>query len=163
MVPRMIEAYVTYIGALKAGLVVIPSSEMLRASDIEYRLVHSDAKAIVAYEAFTDQFSEVENMEDVQLFVVGKGEEGQLSLTELMETASNEFDMPATKRTDMAFLSYTSGTTGKPKGVVHTHAWGYAHLRTTGAVGLVLKKMMLYGQLQHQVGKNGFGLHSFPY
>ena len=77
MVPRMIEAYVTYIGALKAGLVVIPSSEMLRASDIEYRLAHSDAKAIVAFEAFTDQFSEVKNMENVQLFVVGKADKGQ--------------------------------------------------------------------------------------
>ncbi len=58
MVPRIIEAYVTYIGALKAGLVVIPSSEMLTVSDIEYRLAHSEAKAIVAYETFTDQFSQ---------------------------------------------------------------------------------------------------------
>ncbi|MBO1912151.1 acyl-CoA synthetase, partial [Microvirga sp. 3-52] len=56
MVPRLIEAYVTYIGALKAGLVVIPSSEMLRPSDIDYRLVHSNAKAIVSYDAFSSQF-----------------------------------------------------------------------------------------------------------
>lgn len=133
MMPRMIEAYVTYIGALKAGLVVIPSSEMLRASDIEYRLAHSEAKAIVAFEAFTDQFSEVKNMKDVQLFVVGCAKKEQLSLTELLKTASSDFKTPATNREDTAFLSYTSGTTGKPKGVVHTHGWGYAHLRTAGA------------------------------
>lgn len=132
MVPRLIEAYVTYIGALKAGLVVIPSSEMLRSSDIEYRLAHSDAKAIVAFDAFTDQFSEVKNMGDVKLFVVGVAKKDQFSLTGLMETASAEFAAPQMKSSDMAFLSYTSGTTGKPKGVVHTHGWGFAHLRTTG-------------------------------
>ena len=75
MVPRLIEAYVTYIGALKAGLVVIPSSEMLRSSDIEYRLAHSDAKAIVAFDAFTDQFSEVKNMERCQIIRCRRGEE----------------------------------------------------------------------------------------
>jgi acetyl-CoA synthetase len=140
MVPRLIEAYVTYIGALKAGLVVIPSSEMLRSSDIEYRLKHSDAKAIVAFEAFTDQFTEVDNMKDVQLFIVGNAGKGQLSLTELMEKASPEFSTPETMSSDMAFLSYTSGTTGKPKGVVHTHGWGFAHLRTTGASWLGIKE-----------------------
>ena len=133
MVPRLIEAYVTYIGAIKAGLVVIPSSEMLRPSDIEYRLAHSNAKAIVSYEAFSDQFDEVKNMKGVQLFVIGKAAKGAQSLTALMENASSEFTEIATKSSDMAFLSYTSGTTGAPKGVVHTHAWGYAHLRTTGA------------------------------
>lgn len=30
MMPRLIEAYMTYIAAIKAGFVVIPSSEMLR-------------------------------------------------------------------------------------------------------------------------------------
>lgn len=140
MVPRRIEAYITYIGALMAGIAVIPSSEMLRASDIEYRLAHSGAKAIVAYEAFTDQFEEVKNIGDVQLFVIGKAKEGQLSLTELMEQTSTDFSPPNTKGSDMAFLSYTSGTTGKPKGVVHTHAWGYAHLRTAGEKWLGIKE-----------------------
>lgn len=131
MMPRLIESYVTYIGALKAGLVVIPSSEMLRPSDIEYRLQHSGAKAIVSYEKFADQFEDVENIGAVDLFIVGQAKGNQISLTNLMENASNEFQIVETKSSDHAFLSYTSGTTGSPKGVVHTHAWGYAHLRTT--------------------------------
>lgn len=132
MVPRTIDAYVTYIGALKAGIIVIPSSEMLRSSDIDYRLEHSGAKAIVAFESFMDQFESVKNLKGVQLFVIGEAKDGQKSLTKLMDSASSDFEAPATKGTDMAFLSYTSGTTGKPKGVVHTHAWAYAHLRTAG-------------------------------
>lgn len=132
MMPRLIESYVTYIGALKAGLVVIPSSEMLRASDIEYRLQHSGAKAIIAYEKFADQFSDVTGMEEVDLLIVGKTAGNIKSLTALMEKASPKFEGAQTKSSDTAFLSYTSGTTGSPKGVVHTHAWGYAHLRTTG-------------------------------
>ncbi|WP_249662582.1 AMP-binding protein, partial [Lysinibacillus fusiformis] len=39
-----------------------------------------------------------------------------------------------------AFLAYTGGTTGNPKAAVHTHYWGYAHLRTTAPPWLGLQE-----------------------
>ncbi len=131
MVPRLIEAYEVYIAALKAGLVVIPSSEMLRAKDIEYRLSHSEAKAIISYEPFLSQYEEVRGLESKLLFVIGQGQEQWISLTDEMEKEEDSFPTIDTVKEDMAFLSYTSGTTGNPKGVVHTHGWAFAHLRTS--------------------------------
>ncbi|MGE7622723.1 acyl-CoA synthetase MbcS [Viridibacillus sp. NPDC096237] len=133
MVPRLIDTYVTYVAALKAGLVVIPSSEMLRAKDIDYRLVHSEAKAIVSYEPYIEQFDEVKHLEGLKLFVIGQAHKPWIEIIQEAETTSEQFEMAPTKNTDMAFLSYTSGTTGSPKGVVHTHGWAYAHLKTAAA------------------------------
>ncbi|MFL0506965.1 acyl-CoA synthetase MbcS [Ureibacillus sp. 179-F W5.1 NHS] len=133
MVPRSEDAYVTYIGALKAGLTIIPSSEMLRAKDIDYRIVHSKAKAIIAFEKEIEQFNEVEHLDGLKLFVYGEPKEPWISVNEQLDSLSDVFEGVQAEDTDIAFLSYTSGTTGNPKGVVHSHAWGYAHLRTTAA------------------------------
>lgn len=131
MVPRSEEAYVTYIGALKAGLTIIPSSEMLRAKDIDYRITHSQAKAIIAFENEISQFEDVKHLDGLKLFVFGKATESWISIDENLDGLPDTFDDIQTKESDIAFLSYTSGTTGNPKGVVHSHGWGYAHLRTT--------------------------------
>ncbi|MFC7061878.1 acyl-CoA synthetase MbcS [Halobacillus seohaensis] len=130
MIPRLISAYKVYIAALKAGLVVIPSSEMLRAKDLSYRLSHGEAKAVVCHEAFTEQFNGVNEMENLISFSVGGPKDDWLSLDDLKEEESDQLEVASTQRDDMAFLSYTSGTTGNPKGVVHTHGWGFAHLKT---------------------------------
>ncbi|MFP3381068.1 AMP-binding protein, partial [Bacillus sp. SIMBA_069] len=59
--PRLIESYAIYLACLKAGIIVIPSSELLRAKDIQYRLHHAEAKAIISYHPFCNEIDKIEN------------------------------------------------------------------------------------------------------
>ncbi|MGB8001095.1 MAG: AMP-binding protein, partial [Anaerobacillus sp.] len=120
MMPRLIDTYAVYIACLKAGLVVIPSSEMLRKKDLVYRINHAEAKAVICESRLIDSFDGIED-EAPSLkykFIAGNGASGWVSLFEEARNESASFEGIKTSRDDMAFLSYTSGTTGNPKGVV---------------------------------------------
>ncbi|MDQ1144742.1 acetyl-CoA synthetase [Bacillus sp. SORGH_AS 510] len=140
IVPRLIEAYVVYLAALKAGMVVIPSSEMLREKDLQYRISHGDVKAVVSYFPYVDQFNNITETQPLVKFTIGGEEEGWIHLDAEMGQAKDDLPLADTSRDDMAFLSYTSGTTGNPKGVVHTHGWAFAHLKTAASKWLGIEE-----------------------
>ena len=140
MIPRRIEAYQVYIAALKLGVVVVPCSEMLRANELDYRVNHSGAKAIISYYLYTDEFEKVSRINKLKTLILGRERDGWERLDSLMQREPDRLEAVNTSRDDMAFLSYTSGTTGYPKGVVHTHGWGFAHLRTAAKDWLAINE-----------------------
>ncbi|MEN2451556.1 AMP-binding protein, partial [Bacillus sp. JR_15] len=140
MVPRMLEAYSIYLAILKTGMVVIPCSEMLRAKDLDYRIEHAEAKGAIVYSSFIQSFDGTNQPNDFKTFSIGENDHGWTNILAEKDHQSSELPMAPTTRTDMAFLSYTSGTTGNPKGVVHTHGWAYAHLRTAAKAWLSINE-----------------------
>ncbi|WP_047983514.1 acyl-CoA synthetase MbcS [Ornithinibacillus californiensis] len=139
MMPRLIETYEVYIAALKTGIIIIPSSEMFRTKDLQYRISHGEVSGVVCHSDFAKEFTEVDEYDALVRFTVGDSVEGWNHLDGLKEFASDQLEIVATSRDDLAFLPYTSGTTSNPKAVMHTHAWGYAHMSSAPAHWLGIK------------------------
>ncbi len=123
--PNLPEFQVSFIGGLKIGAVPIPSSVMFREHEIEYRINDSSAKTVITTQKYVDEVNKIKDkcptLKDI--IIVDDAYGDQLSYDELMKKSSQHLEREPTKKDDMAFFCYTSGTTGNPKGAVHLHRW----------------------------------------
>jgi len=134
LLPRGVESYVVYLALLKVGVTVLPGSEMLRSGDVLYRLSHAGVTGVVAHHTLSACVDEVRNECATLMhhFIVGGKQSGWIDLRDISANEDSSDTYANTEDTDLAFLSYTSGTTGGPKGVMHNYAWAREHLAVAG-------------------------------
>ena len=123
----------------RIGAIVIPATDQLLESDIEYRTNAADVKIIISYDNPIIQ-GEIDkalpNSKTVQYLVtVGKEKrDGWISFHDEYEKAPAEFPRPvgeaATHNKDPMLLYFTSGTSGYPKMVLQDYDYPIGHIMT---------------------------------
>lgn len=115
--PNSIDYPTAFLGALKHGAIAVPTSTLLTAEEVRYLVEDSGAKAMVIDEAaWKTMGATVEGTGGLRHVIFG----GAPLDRALAKITSCDGAHP-TRADDPAYLVYTSGTTGYPKGVLHAH------------------------------------------
>jgi feruloyl-CoA synthase len=121
-----------FFGALKAGCIVVPINHKLAPPEVNYILDHSETRIFLFDGALADGAGKLtHSSEKISMDTPAEGFE---HFESLLETASPFTPVPVSDG-DLAEILYTSGTTGKPKGCMHTHR-GVMMSGITGALTL---------------------------
>lgn len=145
--PNLPHYVIALVGTLKAGCIVSGLSPLFTPDEMEYQLKDSGARALVTLDMLFDNvFSKIADKPEGLRFVLKAGvfdflseaaapSEAEsvagkevLSFVDFCRACPPEAVLSDLERDDPAFLLYTGGTTGQPKGAVLTHGNMLANL-----------------------------------
>ena len=126
--PNSIDYPISFLGAMKASCISVPTSTLLTAEEVLYLAKDSGAKGIVTDKVMWKTLKTLDLPESLHyIFLTGDGEIEELERYKVFDlndalVSIKEIKLEInTQANDPAYLVYTSGTTGYPKGVLHAH------------------------------------------
>jgi acyl-CoA synthetase (AMP-forming)/AMP-acid ligase II len=126
-----------------AGIVVTPLNWRIKAGELDYCLSDAEARGVVFDPIAADAVSRAGVARTLQRIAVGGAKGGSCRFTELTGGAADL--MPCAGPEDLSVLLYTSGTTGRPKGVPRRHS-------AERAAALAHVAQNLYGRGERTLG-----------
>jgi long-chain acyl-CoA synthetase len=161
MMPNLLQYPVALLGALRAGCVVVNTNPMYTARELQHQLVDSGASAVVVLDNFAHTLEQVLPATQVRHVITTRvGDmlhfpkaqivnlvvkhvrhmvpawhiDGAVPFNEALSRGADlPLDQAGNGHDDTAFLQYTGGTTGVPKGAILTHGNLVANVEQTAA------------------------------
>lgn len=154
MLPNVAPLWEITLATMKLGAVLSPATTLLAHADIEDRFERGAVRHVITDLAGTAKFATFTN--DYTRIVCGGAAEGWTSYSDA-DSASPTFRPDgATLATDPLLLYFTSGTTAKPKMVMHTHqSYPVGHLSTMYWIGL------RSGDVHFNISSPGWAKHAW--
>jgi len=138
VLPLIPENWISLLSTIKGGFIIMPTATNLTAHDLLYRFNTLLPKIIIAHSDHADVIDEAEKNHGGQIglkIIVGGIKDGWHGF-ENIHNEEIEAGSVRTKSDDPFLYFFTSGTTGLPKIVVHTHfTYPFGHLTTSSWLG----------------------------
>lgn len=136
MMSSSVELFEIFLGAMKAGCVIIPASTLLTSDDIRDRIGRGKAKCVFTDMELTNRIDSASIPDSVSRVSVGGRPNGWTDYAEIDNHPANFRTDDEFRPEDELLIYFTSGTTAKPKLVLHTHgSYPVGHLTTMYWIG----------------------------
>ncbi|CUA97358.1 AMP-binding protein [Thiomonas bhubaneswarensis] len=124
MLPNCVALWDVMLACIKLGAVMIPATTLLTPTDLEDRIVRGEVRHVVCLPADTAKFAALPQAIWSRVagrFAAGDAPAGWIALSGADDAPTAFTPYGITNATDPLLLYFTSGTTSKPKLVLHTH------------------------------------------